>query len=95
MSPEIKKINFKDQQWLSNYKYLKLNISDDFSGIKKIRGEINGRWILLEYEPKNKSLIYDFSDQNFKKPLHKLEILAVDQAGNKTVFKTEFYRKPK
>ena len=95
VSPEIKKINFKDQQWLSNYKYLKLNISDDFSGIKKIRGEINGRWILLEYEPKNKSLIYDFSDQNFKKPLHKLEILAEDQAGNKTVFKTEFYRKPK
>ena len=75
VSPEIKKINFKDQQWLSNYKYLRLNISDDFSGIKKIRGEINGRWILLEYEPKNKSLIYDFSDLNFKKPLHKLEIL--------------------
>ena len=95
MSPEIKKINFKDQQWLSNYKYLKLKISDDFSGIKKIRGEINGRWILLEYDPKSKNLIYDFSDLNFKKPLHKLVILAEDKAGNKTVFKTEFYRKPK
>ena len=54
MSPEIKKINFKNKKWMSNYKYLKLNISDDFSGIKKIRGEINGRWILLEYEPKTK-----------------------------------------
>lgn len=95
VSPEIKKINFKDQQWLSNYEYLKLKISDDFSGIKKIRGEINGRWILLEYDPKSKNLIYDFSDLNFKKPLHKLVILAEDQAGNKTVFKTEFYRKPK
>ena len=85
--PEIKKINFKDQQWLSNYKYLKLNISDDFSGIKTIRGEINGRWILLEYEPKNNTIIYDFSDLNFKETLHKLVIVAEDQAGNKTVFK--------
>ena len=93
--PEIKKINFKDQQWLSNYKYLKLNISDDFSGIKTIRGEINGRWILLEYEPKNNSIIYDFSDLNFKKELHQLVIVAEDQAGNKKVFKTKFYRKPK
>ena len=95
ISPEIRKINFKDQQWLSNYKYLRLNISDDFSGIKTIRGEINGRWILLEYEPKNNSIIYDFSDLNFKKALHKLVIVAEDQVGNKTVFKTEFYRNPK
>ena len=90
--PVIKKINFKDQQWLSNYKYLKLSISDDFSGIKTIHGEINGKWILLEYEPKNNTIIYDFSDLNFKETLHKLVIVAEDLAGNKTVFRTEFYR---
>ena len=90
--PVIKKINFKNQQWLSNYKYLKLSISDDFSGIKTIHGEINGKWILLEYEPKNNTVIYDFSDLNFKETLHKLVIVAEDLAGNKTVFRTEFYR---
>ena len=74
---------------------MKLNISDDFSGIKKIRGEINGRWILLEYEPKTNSIVYDFSDLNFKEALHHLVIEAEDQVGNKTVFKSDFYRKPK
>ena len=93
--PEIKNINFINKQWLSNYKYLKLNISDDFSGIKKIRGEINGRWILLEYEPKKNIIVYDFSDLNFREALHNLVIEAEDQVGNKTVFKSTFYRKPK
>ena len=75
--------------------FLELKISDDFSGLKKFRGEINGRWILLEHEPKNNSLIYDFSDLEFKKALNQLTVEAEDRVGNKTIFKKNFYRKPK
>ena len=60
VAPTIKAVNFKRQQWLSNYSFLRFKISDDYSGLKKSRGEINGRWIRLEHEPKNNSLIYDF-----------------------------------
>jgi hypothetical protein len=95
ISPEIKASNFKEGQWLSNYDFLRLKISDDFSGLKKFRGEINGKWILLEHEPKNNSLIYDFSDLEFKETLNLLTIEAEDQVGNKTMFKRKFYRKPK
>ncbi len=95
MAPEIKAVNFKNKQWLSNYSYLRLKISDDYSGIKTYRGKINGKWILLEHEPKNNSLIYDFSDLEFKESLHQLTIEAEDQVGNKTVFERDFYRKPK
>ena len=74
---------------------MKFRITDDFSGLKKIRGEINGKWILLEHEPKNKSLIYDLRDIEFKEALNQLTIEAEDQVGNKTFFKRNFYRKAK
>jgi hypothetical protein len=92
VAPTIKAVNFKSGQWLSNYSFLRFKISDDYSGLKKFRGEINGRWIRLEHEPKNNSLIYDFSDLEFEEALHQLTIEAEDQAGNKTVFKRDFYR---
>ena len=92
VAPNIKAVNFKSGQWLSNYSFLRFKISDDYSGLKKFRGEINGRWILLEHEPKNNSLIYDFGDLEFEEALHELTIEAEDQVGNKTVFKRDFFR---
>ena len=92
VAPTIKAVNFKSGQWLSNYSFLRFKISDDYSGLQKFRGEINGRWIRLEHEPKNNSLIYDFSDLEFEEALHELTIEAEDQVGNKTVFKRDFYR---
>jgi hypothetical protein len=72
---------------------LKFKITDDYSGIKSYRGEINGKWILLEHEPKNNTLIYNFDDLKFNEALRKLKIEAEDFAGNKTNFSAEFYRK--
>ena len=93
VSPKIVPLNFKNKQWLSNYSYLKFKITDDYSGIKSYRGEINGKWILLEHEPKNNTLIYNFDDLKFNEALRKLNIEAEDFAGNKTNFSAEFYRK--
>ena len=50
--PTIKPLNFKNGDWISKKKYLKLEINDLTSGIKKYDGNINGKWILLEYDPK-------------------------------------------
>jgi len=93
ISPKIVPLNFKNKQWLSNYSFLKFKITDDYSGIKSYRGEINGKWILLEHEPKKNTLIYDFDDLKFDQALHQLNIEAEDFAGNKTNFSTDFYRK--
>jgi len=93
ISPKIVPLNFKNKHWLSNYSYLKFKITDDYSGIKSYRGEINGKWILLEHEPKNNTLIYDFDDLKFDEALHQLNIEAEDFAGNKTNFSADFYRK--
>lgn len=95
VAPTIRPINFKSDQWLNSLNYLKVKLSDDYSGIKSFRGEINDHWILFEHEPKNNTLIYDLSDLEFDVPLHKLHIKTEDMAGNKAELKMNFYRKPK
>ncbi|MBR99781.1 MAG: peptidase M23 [Flavobacteriaceae bacterium] len=91
--PTIKPINFIKNQWLSNSKFLKIKIEDDLSGIKSYKGEINGKWVLFEYEPKKKNLTYDFNDIKFKSGKQDLNIKVTDNVGNESVFKTSFYRK--
>ena len=93
IAPEVSPKNFKKGQWLSNFRYLEVKIKDDFSGIKKYRGSINGQWVLFEYEYKNQTLTYDFKDIVFDKALHELRLEVEDNVGNTTEFKTSFYRK--
>ena len=61
--PEIKTLNFKNGSWISNYRYLKVKISDAISGIKNYRATINGQWILMEYDTKTQMLVHDFNDE--------------------------------
>ena len=72
---------------------LKINLTDDYSGIKSFRGEINGKWILFEHEPKNNSLIYDLNDLSFDETLNRLTIEAEDMAGNLSKLEMDLYRK--
>ena len=91
--PKIVPSNFKANQWLSNFKVLKVKIFDDFSGIKSYNGSINGEWVLFEYEPKKRLLTYDFSDKTFELSKHDLRLKVEDNVGNKTVYETTFFRK--
>ena len=91
--PKIKPINFKKNQWLSKYQFLKVKIEDDLSGIKSYEGEINGKWVLFEYEPKNKNLTYNFNDLKFKSGKQDLKLKVTDNVGNESIFQTSFYRK--
>jgi len=93
LSPSIQPINFKDQQWMSNYKFLEVEIEDEFSGIKSYRATINGQWILMEYEPKDKNLIYNFADIDFEQTQLDFELTVEDQVGNQSVFNATIFRK--
>jgi murein DD-endopeptidase MepM/ murein hydrolase activator NlpD len=91
--PTITPKNFKDEQWLSNYRYLKVRIKDDLSGIKKYRATIDGKWILMEYEPKTGMLIFDFNDRKFRTAKHTLKIVVSDNVKNTKTYIATFYRK--
>lgn len=94
--PKVYPINFKNGQWLTNFRYLKLHISDDDSGIDNYTATINGQWVLFEYESKNNTLTFDFTDLELPKTTaakHLLEVKVKDNMGNTTLFQAEFYRK--
>ncbi len=94
IKPTINSVGFKKGEWMTNKNFLTVKVDDDFSGIKNYNGFINKEWILLEYEPKNKTLKYDFKDHLFKKAELNIEIKIEDFAGNKTNYKTKIFRKP-
>ncbi|SHG19150.1 M23 family metallopeptidase [Flagellimonas flava] len=91
--PTIKPRNFKEKQWLSNYSYLSLEISDDLSGINTYSATLNGKWILMEYEPKTKTITYNFDDRILDQTQCDLKVKVTDNVGNSSTFESTFFRK--
>ncbi len=92
IAPKIRTKNFKNKQWLTNYRYLSLMISDDLSGIDTYSATLNGEWILMEYEPKTKTLTYNFDDRILDKKQCLLKVNVKDNVGNSTTYEVTFYR---
>ena len=93
VAPKIRTKNFKPRQWLNNYRYLSLLISDDLSGIDTYSATLNGEWILMEYEPKTKTLTYNFDDKILDKKQCELKVVVKDNVGNTNTLNVSFYRK--
>ena len=95
ISPTINTLGLKNEQWVTDKKYLNLRILDNSSGVKNFRATINEKWILLEPYKKNGYLRYDFNDNISKKTKNELVIEVIDNAGNFKMKKIVFYRKIK
>ena len=93
VAPEVKPKNFKEKQWLSNYSYLSLSISDDLSGVDSYSATLNDKWILMEYEPKTNTITYDFEDNISNETECELKVTVTDNVGNSTTFVGNFFRK--
>ena len=93
VAPKVEPKNFKEKQWLNNYRYLSLRITDDLSGIDTYNATLNGEWILMEYEPKTNTLTYNFDDKILDKTQCELEVVVSDNVGNTTTYSSTFYRK--
>jgi len=95
--PTITPKGFKKGQDLTNFRYLKVRIKDNLSGIKSYKATIDGKWILMEYEPKTGILTYDFNDSKYRKKSvgkkHTLKIIVSDNVNNTNVYIATFYKK--
>ena len=82
--PTISLVNFSStKNNISNIKTLKVKISDDLSGIDKYSATINGKWILMEYEPKEHLLTFDTTDiEPITEKELTFELKVFDKAGN-------------
>lgn len=91
--PTIKPVNFTKGKWLSKYRFLKVKIEDQGSGISAYRATINNKWVLMEYDYKTKMLTYDFKDSISTQTKNNFKLIVTDNVGNNSTFETIFYRK--
>lgn len=91
--PKISAVGFKEGQWLTKYEQLKVKIYDRGSGVKSYRGELDGAWIRMAYNPKDGTLTYDFSDRELTGTEHHLKVVVTDNVNNKTTFNIKFNKK--
>ena len=69
-------------------------MKDDLSGVESYSASINGEWVLFEYEPKTRTLTFDFSDINTQNTdTYKLEMMAKDGVGNLQKLTVTFKRR--
>lgn len=88
--PVIKPLNFKNGSHLKEQKALKVLIQDSPTGIRDYRPTLNGHWILMEYLPKKKLLIYHF-DNYLKKGKNEFRLVVHDMVGNVSVLNATLY----
>ena len=71
-------------------KGFELRISDNLSGISSWRGTLDGDWILLEYEPKTKTLSHAFDEHSEGAGKMEFKLNVVDERGNTSSYRSEF-----
>lgn len=90
-NPTILPVNFKNQQKIDSLKSLKVTVKDDFSGIADIWPTLNGKWLLMDYDPKNNLLEYEI-DELLISGKNTFKLVVTDSCGNKTVFEAVIYK---
>lgn len=89
VAPTIKPINISDGKSLSGEKTIRFTIEDKVSGIKSYRGEVDGQWILFQYDKKNDLLYYEF-DGRIAAGEHNLQLTVIDEVGNVQTYSCTF-----
>ena len=88
-SPEIKGVNIFPGKIFNTQTTIKLTIKDKHSGIKSYRGEIDNKWVLMDYDYKKNLLRFDIQKQ-LKKGEHTFNLKVIDNVGNTTEYNTDF-----
>ncbi len=81
--------SFKQKRWKKRGR-IQLRLQDKFSGIKSFRGTIDGKFALFSHDTKSTIYTYYFDKERLQRGKHQLVFQAVDNAGNKAIFQTEF-----
>jgi hypothetical protein len=91
VAPQIKPVNISNNKNISQQKEIRINISDELAGIKSYRGSMNGKWILMDYDPKNEVLVHEI-DERTRKGSNQFKLVVEDQVGNQAVYEATLQR---
>ena len=87
-NPQIIAINIHPNKKITNQKNIEFKIKDNESGIKSFRGEIDNKWILMDYDYKTNILRYVIDD--LQKGEHLINLDVIDKLGNSTNYQARF-----
>jgi hypothetical protein len=82
-APVVKPLGFSSHKNISAMQVLRLAATDDLSGVKLYRAEVNGKWTLMEYDAKNDLLLIPV-DELFVMGKNTLKVVVVDARNNVT-----------
>ncbi len=89
VGPRIRPLNISQGKSMRSRNSIRLRVSDNFSGLKTFRGEIDGNWVLFEYDAKSARLTHTF-DGRLGSGHHRLTVRATDRVQNETVYTVDF-----
>ncbi|WP_159519347.1 M23 family metallopeptidase [Sunxiuqinia indica] len=93
VAPTIKPLSIYNNSRLTESSRIRFKISDDFSGIASYNGQIDGNWVLFEYDAKNALITYYFDKKRFQfDQKHELKLRVKDGKGNTTEYLASFYK---
>lgn len=69
-----------------------LKITDNLSGIDKWTGLLDGKWILLEYDPKRNALVHSFDKQSEGSGARTFSLEVTDERANQARYELKFTR---
>lgn len=90
-APTIKPQNISEGKNMAALSRMNFLIADDLSGIQQFNGYLNGKWILMEYDPKARVLWHVF-EKDLAKGKHHFRLEVVDWKDNKQVYEVNFVR---
>lgn len=89
--PKITPINIYNNVNMAGKWSISVKITDNLSGIGTYRGTVDGKWVLMAYDAKNKKISYYF-DEHVTKGDHTFKLVLTDEVGNKSTFEADFSR---
>ena len=75
--------------WKSKEKIV-LSFDEAETSLKSFKGMLDGKFILFEYNSKNKVFTLDLKREKVQRGVHRLHFVAVDRCGNEALYETEF-----
>ncbi len=89
--PVIRPLSIKNNA-LTNKARIDFKITDNLSGIDSYEGEIDGNWVLFEYDAKSNMLSYIIDKSRLKPGIkHTLRLKVGDERKNVAIYRASFY----
>lgn len=90
VAPRITPIDLKPD--LSARKSFSVRIADNLSGLDTWTATLDGQWIMMEYEPKDRTLRHTFDPHSEGRGRREFKLVATDERKNETVYTYTFLR---